>query len=444
MERDLRVRYFEDLSKKPSNYTMELWYKDSIKKLDVYDIDLNYLVYNQYNGRIASYVSSFEKQEGRNLDPTKEEDIKIIEGFLKNSNVESNRSTKRDLIDKKGQLKYGIVTKDGVIIDGNRRAMLLKEIGKENKSNPIYFKAVLLDVFLDENPAEIMRLETTYQMGEDAKVDYNAIEKYLKCQSLLSHFSSEEIARMMAEPVPKINEYVSIMKLMDEYLDSIDSSGIYTRLDKTEGIFVDLNNYLNRYKTEKSKIPQWRYTDSDLNDLKLIYFDYIRTTYNRTKDNGESGVLGSGDSKDYRFIGQTSKKGSFFCDQKIWESFRDEHFKKIDPIREIFTDGDWSVSKQREDNPDMKLDGILKNRDETWSIKTSSILKKNLGLSKSSLENKNQNNEPVELLKKAINALDAIDTSGSAFLKDENVSTLLAELNKMTWEYKQMIKSSNK
>jgi hypothetical protein len=58
---------------------------------------------------------------------------------------------------------------------------------------------------------------------------------------------------------------------------------------------------------------QWNYRDSDVTDLKLIYFDYIRGIYNRGKQTSSD----SGDAKDYRFIGQTSKKGSFFSNEEV-------------------------------------------------------------------------------------------------------------------------------
>jgi len=184
MNQKQRIEYLSKLVAEKNPYgSKEIWYKNSRRKLLVYEIDLQYVVYNVYNGRIASFVKSYEKQTGEKLDASKTDDIKIIEEFLWNSNIPSNKETKKSLSEKK-QLEYGIVTKDGVIIDGNRRAMLIKQLAFENAEQPMYFLAVILEETLDQNPKEIMRLETTYQMGEDAKVDYNAIEKYLKPNSI--------------------------------------------------------------------------------------------------------------------------------------------------------------------------------------------------------------------------------------------------------------------
>jgi len=432
MEREKRIEYFENLKKNGKSIgSMDIWYKNERKTLPVFEIDLQYLIYNRYNGRIASFVKSYEKQTGNELDATKPADIKTIEEFLWNSNISSNKTTQKSINDQ-GQLKYGIATKDGVIIDGNRRAMILKKVYAED--NPVYFRAVVLEETLDENPPEIMRLETTYQMGEDAKVDYNAIEKYLKCADLKSYFTNAEIAKMMGETTATIEEYLSIMELMNDYLNKLGYSGIYTRLDKTEGAFVDLNAYLDRYKGGRSKMIQWNYDDSDLNDLKLIYFDYIRGIYNNKKGGD------SGDSKDYRFIGQTSKKGSFFANKNVWENFRDRHFEHVNPLREA----EPKIKELREQSPTQNLDQLLKSRDESWAKQVDPHLKKNMGLGREALDNLNKQNEPLELLLSAKGKLESINTASKAFLEDENVYTVVDELRKLTEIFKTTIKNHQK
>ena len=167
----------------------------------------------------------------------------------------------------------------------------------------------------------------------------------------------------MGESEPTIKEYLSIMELMDDYLAKLGYSGIYTRLDKTEGAFVDLNGYLRKYKPAGSVMVLWNYSLTDVEELKLIYYDHIQYMYNKKKkrdDLEEGGVFSSGDSKDYRTIGKPSKKESLFCsNEKIWADFRDNHFKKIDPIRDEFENGSSSIENLRKASPDLDLDVLL-------------------------------------------------------------------------------------
>lgn len=436
MDKKSRVQYFDKLKQKEPYSHKDIYYKGKKRKLPVYEIDLDYLVYNQYNGRIASLVKSHLQETGYEIDATTPEGIELIEKFLWQSSETANKVTEKSIFDQ-GQNEYGIVTRDGVVIDGNRRSMILRRVAKKKNESPYYFLGVVLDEELNDNPKEIMRLETTYQMGEDAKVDYNAIEKYLKCKDLIGYdFTEEEIGKMMGDTESQIKEYLSIMNLMDDYLEKLNYKGIYTRLDKTEGAFVDLNNYLNRYKGGKSKIIQWNYDDSDLNELKLIYFDYIRGIYNR----GKQTEGGTGDSKDYRFIGQTSKKGSFFSNEEVWNKFRDSHFENIDPINEK----EPTIDEDRAKNPGMPLEELLKQRDVRWAKESDNILKKNMGVALDSLNNLNKQNAPLELLEGAKAKLESINTELDAFLEDEDVYNLVREINNLTYEYSNLIKHHKK
>ena len=144
------------------------------------------LIYNQYNGRIGSIVKSFERQS-HPLNPEDPNDAMIIEEFLWDSKRDANKNTLLSLR-RTGQIKFGIVTADGVIIDGNRRASLMANIirdpksSQEEKDRCKYFKAVILPE--DASKKDTLQLETSFQMGEDEKVDYNPIEKYLKGTSI--------------------------------------------------------------------------------------------------------------------------------------------------------------------------------------------------------------------------------------------------------------------
>jgi len=438
MNKESRIQYLSGLINDSAHVrSTEIWYKGQKQRKDVYEIDLNYLIYNSYNGRIASAVKTYEKESGNKLNSSIDDDKKIIEDFLWNSSITSNKNTRKN-IEEQGQMKYGIVTKDGVIIDGNRRALILIRIAEDKNENP-YFLATILDEELDQNVKEIMRLETTYQMGEDAKVDYNPIEKYLKCKDLLNNgFDHADIAKMMGENKSEIEKYESIMKLMDDYLDKLNYSEIYTRLEKTEGTFVDIDRYLKTYLKGSANYNDWSPEEEDINELKLIYFDYIRYTYNRprTDDDLEDGIMASGDSKDYRFIGQTSKRGSIFQHNDIWERFKENHFNNIDQIR----DNEKTIDELKEENPGRELKDLLKSRDQTFASDVAAKLKQNLGRSRDVLNNKIQSNQPYELLIGAYDKLSSINSDDSSFNnEDSRLMDIVKKINTLIWNMKRKL-----
>ena len=271
---------------------------------DAYEIPVAYLVFNKYNGRIGASVKTHEKQYGE-IDVTTKKGEDLICDFLWKSNENRNKKTLQSIQDE-GQSIIGIVTKDGVVIDGNRRCMLLKKISEHE-----HFRAVILPDTLESNPKEIRKLETMYQMGVDEKVDYNAIEKYLKCKDLYEedHFSFKDIAKMMGEKPSDIEKYLNILKLMEEYLECHGYQGMYNRLNEetVEGPFVDLARYLDTQQTGSGiRNRNWEPKKDDIDDLKNITFDYIRAGF-RT-------------AHGIRDIGNPSKGKGFFSQKKNMES----------------------------------------------------------------------------------------------------------------------------
>ena len=98
MDKALRIEKLNEIAKSPA-YTsgIRIPYKGDILKLNAYQIPLEYLIYNKYNGRIASLVKSFEKQSDRILNAENEDDAKILEDFLWESKKDRNKHTMIDL-----------------------------------------------------------------------------------------------------------------------------------------------------------------------------------------------------------------------------------------------------------------------------------------------------------------------------------------------------------
>ena len=408
-----------------------------------YDIDVEALIFNQYNGRIGTFVQTHEKLHGEKIDATTVEGEDLIVNFLWKSDEKANLITKADIEDI-GQQEVGIITKDGVVIDGNRRCMLLKTIAKEKHSTPTYFRAVVLDDKLSDNPKEIRKLETSYQLGVDKPQSYKPIEKYLKCKELFytDDFTLEEIASMMGEkdkknkPDPKkIQTYLNILALMERFLKTYGYDGIYTYLSKNEqeGPFVDLEGYLERYKAKNGNIKgrDWTPDTADINDLELIYFDYIRAGYGTHK---------------IRCIGNTASKTSFFNTRGVWDDFFQRYEENVEPIN----NQEKSFTELRSERPDEDPESLIKSRDSDWKAsespngkKLSDNLSQNLGLSQTALAGAIEEEGPLFYLTRATLALARIDTKNPAF-EGQFVEAKIKDINDFTWEFKKALKEKSK
>ena len=430
LSEDLRIEKLNDIkNSQPIMTGVKLFYKGQERRFNVYQIPLEYLVYNPYNGRIGTKVKTFEVTSHK-LNPENQNDISIIEQFLWDSKHDRNKKTLKSLL-KIGQQEYGIVTKNGYIIDGNRRASLLNKINnnKEEYSKNYdvrpcsYFNAIILDDNVGQK--EILQLETMYQMGREEKLDYNATEKYLKCQQLKEvGYSIEDIADMMGEGSSKnIQKYLDILELMDQYLDYYGYNNMYAMLDKREGQFVDLNNYEKAYRNRSGNAKtNWNPQDDDISEMLQISFDYIRAQY---------------EGKEFRNIAKNGKSTvpqSFFASKKLWQEFRDKHFENVEEIEEDPID----VFLSRANNDEEIIDSLTE-RDEEWTKKVIKPIKENLKYSKSKLDNIQQADKPLTLLERAKNALLEIDEHQES-LYSEDVLATIKEINNLAYNLSKTVK----
>jgi hypothetical protein len=411
MDKESRIKNIEaTIALEPDGFAKEeIVWRDTLQAMPVHKIKLEHLVYNKYNGRILTRTKSLEAQQ-KTINVETKEGKELIEKLLWESKEGRNKSTLDDL-NQWGQKRFGIITRDGIIIDGNRRAMLLNKSGRWG-----YFKAIVLPVTLEQDPIEIEKLETSYQMGEDEKLGYNANEKYLKAQTLKAKkVSVNDIAKWMNESTGEIEKYLRIMSVMDEYLETFNYDKMYTRLDDREDAFISVEKWTSNLYGERSAKGFDGYTDGDVDDLKSIAFDYIRAIYENTNSDGKL------DWKSLRILADGNKESHLFGNKEIWKDFSEKHFKYIDPIK-------IEEEPIKLDLPDLEKN--LASRDSLFSEKTINFLIDNLDDHKGSLGNQKHANEPEKLLVKAIDAIKVAQANKN--VGSDDVLDKVEELNDIT------------
>jgi len=406
----------------------KLFYHGKARRLPVYELPLDCLIFNRHNGRIESEMLTWQHEHDLGPNEYNDEIHELIENFLWTSSRERNEHTKLD-IQRKGQLRPGIVSLDGVIIDGNRRAMLLGRIGGGLK-----FDAVVLKDRYYANEKEIIKLETEYQIGEDSKVEYGPLEKYLKVKRLKQHnYTDDEIRQMMGGITKgELARRVGTMKLMDDYLEHIQCPGLYNLLKERdgtkEGMLVDLYSDLKRISDGRAGLT-WTPDEVDLIDLKTIQFDYLRYG---------TGLFNSG--KDYRKISHDGKgEKSFFAKEEIWNDFRDRHYENVHPINDEI----GSVEDYISENPDLVSRAqAAQRRDSEWKSKARGQMLGNFNRSNNSLAAEISADEPRELLYRALSALRRVDYTEASFLEDSSNFDMVREINSLTYEMQKRLKKS--
>lgn len=361
------------------------------KPLNVYKIPLNLTVYNHLNDRFASKRREYFKNTGKELNIDTEESLELIGSFIWDSNDVRNLATLNDILKNKQQ-RFGIITSDGRIIDGNRRARILREIyysnvsqyPHNNKDDFAYFEAVVLPYEIDD--VEIQRLETLIQMGEDEKVDYDAIEKYLKVDKLFNlgykyDYISTIIKSLKDSEKEALNTH-NVYKLMCLYLDYIDASDNFSLISKSEDLFLKLQAVLKSYPD--NYITDWNPDEEDINQLKIVAFNHIRANY---------------EGKDFRnLIGGPRDMSGIFAHKEIWQKFLKKHTPLIENVEK-----ELNALEKKGNLKD------LKQREEFFIKKTKPTLENNMTLGKEALNNKKRSGEITDLITEALDKLNAVN-----------------------------------
>lgn len=421
MNKEIRIQKIAKIIEKTKPYGRQnIFWHGKLTPMDVYEIPLECLIYNKYNGRILSRTKSLDKQ-GRSINPETVEGKKTIENLLWNSKKAKNEITKKDIYEK-GQLKVGIITRDGIVIDGNRRLMLLNKI----KPKYTHFNAIILPVSLEDDPIEVEKLETTYQMGEDEKQGYNPIEKYLKAKQiykkLTEQFSHDEsikqIAEWMGEEKAAIEDWLCVVKIIDEYLEYLKYDGIYamadTPNDGKEDLFLYIKKWLGTFAEKESGKAFDGYQSIDVDELKQICFDYARAKIGKSYD-----------GKRFRIIADGQRKNHFFGDKRIWKSFSNEHFLKTIPIIQKI-DIDFPIDYDSEN-----IEAALSDRDSRFRDEILTGLDENIKKHETELGFAKAADKPLELVGDAQKAIDAIDQKHKAFSAPEVVERIEELIRKL-------------
>ena len=304
--------------------------------------------------------------------------------------------------------------------------MLLNKLDRTS-----YFKAIVLEVTIEEEPTQIEKLETTYQMGEDEKLGYNSTEKYLKAKQIYERLienhseedSKSQIADWMSEPLSEIENYLETMTVMDEYLEYLDYDGIYTQLDGREDQFLSLRKWLKSFYGGSSRRGFDNYTDNDVDQLKYLAFDYLRF-----KDKF--------DGKEFRYIGEGNSDRHFFGSKEIWTSFLNRHSEIIRSLpEEPYLDVDSKdLDSHLNARNNLFYEQSKLNNDESEFIENLNNHKDRIGYNKAS-------NEPEKLVNKALQTFEAVKTNHTSFSTPE-VQDLVIKLSDKVFE--SLINKSNK
>jgi hypothetical protein len=255
----------------------KLTIKGETQYAPIYRFRLKDLAYNKSNGRIKAEVLEKEAELGRILDQFKQDDGKLIGEILVSIRQDENEKIKTDL-EKNTQINPGIVTADGIVINGNRRKALLTELYENNHDEKFkYLDAHILPPNITRS--ELWLIEAGIQLSAPQQLVYSPINNLLKLrEGINSGLTIADMAsRIYGVTEAQIKADLDRLTLIDEYLSAfLGKTEKYYLVRGLDNHFINLQNILNFYVNPKGVRIDWDPTEDDLNELKLVGFYYIR------------------------------------------------------------------------------------------------------------------------------------------------------------------------
>lgn len=158
------------------------WKDEAGKTFPVIRLALDAVVLNPKSHRIKAQLATDPLKAAVDQDPFSEASQTVIADLLRKT--EGFEDLKANL-GEVGQNDAGVVTRQGVLVNANTRAVALRDLGKE------YIRVAVLPDAAD--PGDLAKLELALQMRRDFKQDYTFTNQLLFVEDLRKYYHYDDI-----------------------------------------------------------------------------------------------------------------------------------------------------------------------------------------------------------------------------------------------------------
>ncbi len=185
----------------PQRETLRLPWREGDRVLPVVEIPLAATVLNPRSHRIRAQLESHERRGVVLDDPFTDDAQDVVREVLRGGppGSESNEyKAIRDNVRAEGQRDPGVITRDGLLVNANRRATALMDLGRE------YVRVAVLPE--DAGPREIDQVELRLQVQEDYKEPYTFTNRlvFVEDFTTLYDYNDDRIAEELRVSVADV------------------------------------------------------------------------------------------------------------------------------------------------------------------------------------------------------------------------------------------------
>jgi hypothetical protein len=236
------IVYNDEQGDKGLKKTLQVEYRGQKKILPVITIDPKTLLLNHNNNRLSAQLMDHSENRVVYGNPTSSQAQAVLADLL--SKTDEFKNLKEEL-SQIGQQNPGLITRNGLLVNGNTRVVALRQLGKTGVD-----VAVLPD---DADDSAILDLEMFLQMVHLTHQDYTFTNELLlleKCKKLGN--TDKQIADKMKWTrgwQKKLDEKFQLLRLINEIRGLSTPSLAYQVFDTKSQHLKDLNDEYESLKT---------------------------------------------------------------------------------------------------------------------------------------------------------------------------------------------------
>ena len=268
--------------------------KGDSKDVQVYKIPLKLLFFNIKNGRFAAEYLELKEKLGRDLEPNKIEDKKLIQKMLLELDPKKSLELENDLR-RYGQREPGICTHDGYVHNGNRRMSVIQNIVDTGNLSADFLQVARLPPNVDDQ--DLWLIEAGIQLSKNVQLDYGPINTLLKFKEGIDNgLTPIQVAKNLYGygDEKQILEKLEILKLIVKYLKFIGEPNHFKKADRIVEHFIDLNKIIAAEKRKGAAI-------SELSAYQNIGFQLIHDGVTQRDLRAMKKIIGEEKSKSQLF-----------------------------------------------------------------------------------------------------------------------------------------------
>jgi hypothetical protein len=220
------------------------------KHLSVFRVEISVPVFRLENGRTIRGLQEYKHENPMSAkaleDKSSAESQEIIQSVLLKMVAEENLI---NILADEGQRDPLILTRQGYVLNGNRRLAAMRKLSKDSK-HAKDFQNVDVIVLPQLDEVELSSIEMRLQMAIEGKAKYNWVDELLVIQKNIKELkmTMEQVRVAMRTTIPSIKKKLLMYELVSEYLAYMSKQGLFFSVTGDEQAFKTLTQGMVRFQ----------------------------------------------------------------------------------------------------------------------------------------------------------------------------------------------------